>query len=546
MMFFLRNLFHLWIALLLLWPTMGVVAAPRASMILYVNTTADDFTDNGNCTLREAIQAANTGTSVDQCEGDPDTQTIVLEGGVYLLALPGALEDENATGDLDITRNIEIVGKGEDETILDGGGLDRIFDIRSESAVVLIRKMTLQNGKTGQNEPDPGGAVANRGDLTMDHVRLQDNQTNSFTGEHGGGVANFGALTVTHSAFIHNVSDTFGGGLSNMGTLTLIDATFDNNYARGGAAIYAAGTATNTIRNVTFRNNFCGPALSSGIFQEEGSSMSIKNSLFDDNGDCDYEVISNTGDMTIRYTTFRNNNGGDGGIINNYGGSLAFSHSLMENNVNRYTAGQINIVAGQVTLDRLTITGGEGPALLVLGGDVKFANSTITGMTNSHCASAVCVNNGSLNMDSVTIANNQGVDQGSLVVTGGSVLVHNSILYNSLDSSGSPTADCSLADDTTSSRGYNLISAADGGCNWDAHTGDLTGALDAPLDPRLDALADNGGPSPTMALLPDSPAIDAGDPDPEKALSTDQRVYPRPVGAAEDIGAFEFGAEGQP
>jgi hypothetical protein len=58
------------------------------------------------------------------------------------------------------------------------------------------------------------------------------------------------------------------------------------------------------------------------------------------------------------------------------------------------------------------------------------------------------------------------------------------------------------------------------------------------VDPRLGPLANNGGPTPTMALLPDSPAIDAGDT--SMCLPTDQRGETRPKGAACDIGAFEL------
>jgi hypothetical protein len=57
-------------------------------------------------------------------------------------------------------------------------------------------------------------------------------------------------------------------------------------------------------------------------------------------------------------------------------------------------------------------------------------------------------------------------------------------------------------------------------------------------DPRLGPLANHGGATPTMALLPGSPAIDAGDT--AAAPATDQRGVPRPFGSASDIGAFEF------
>ena len=71
----------------------------------------------------------------------------------------------------------------------------------------------------------------------------------------------------------------------------------------------------------------------------------------------------------------------------------------------------------------------------------------------------------------------------------------------------------------------------------------MTGAVQVG-NPRLDRLRDNGGPTATHALLPDSPAIDAGDPNGCRdalgaLLTADQRGFARPVGSACDIGAFE-------
>ena len=81
-------------------------------------------------------------------------------------------------------------------------------------------------------------------------------------------------------------------------------------------------------------------------------------------------------------------------------------------------------------------------------------------------------------------------------------------------------------------------------------TGDQTGTLSSPLDPRVELeesgrplLKDNGGPTTTIALLYGSPAIDAGDPN--STLTDDQRGFPRPTDgdgdsiARIDIGAFE-------
>jgi len=82
------------------------------------------------------------------------------------------------------------------------------------------------------------------------------------------------------------------------------------------------------------------------------------------------------------------------------------------------------------------------------------------------------------------------------------------------------------------SHGYNLIGVDSSSSGFSA-PGDLVG-----LDPKIGPLADNGGPTLTMALQPGSPAIDAG-----AAIGapvTDQRGVPRPQGAGVDIGAFEY------
>ncbi len=78
--------------------------------------------------------------------------------------------------------------------------------------------------------------------------------------------------------------------------------------------------------------------------------------------------------------------------------------------------------------------------------------------------------------------------------------------------------------------GYNLSS--DASCAF-TNTGSVNG-----VDPMLGPLADNGGPTPTMALTAGSPAIDAGIAVP--GVTTDQRGAARPFGAAPDIGAFEW------
>jgi hypothetical protein len=88
---------------------------------------------------------------------------------------------------------------------------------------------------------------------------------------------------------------------------------------------------------------------------------------------------------------------------------------------------------------------------------------------------------------------------------------------------------------------YNLIGNSTGGTGYSS-----TDILN--VDPLLGTLQDNGGPTQTMALLPGSPAIDAGDPNPADPPEWDQRGpgFPRIVNGRIDIGAFEVQATGAP
>ena len=95
----------------------GVVLAARSVPIaraatITVSVTADDNTVNGNCTLREAIIASNTDTAVDACPAGNGADTISLPAGNYVLTLGGMGEDFAVAGDLDIRRDLTIVGAG--------------------------------------------------------------------------------------------------------------------------------------------------------------------------------------------------------------------------------------------------------------------------------------------------------------------------------------------------------------------------------------------------------------------------------------------------
>jgi hypothetical protein len=216
---------------------------------------------------------------------------------------------------------------------------------------------------------------------------------------------------------------------------------------------------------------------------------------------------------------------GQGGAVFNEGGSLV----LADGTVAGCSAVQGGAIAsaGTLRVERSTLSGnaasGQGGALLVQGGTATLANVTVSGSTGEGIAvasgAAVALNN-------VTVTDATGA--GVSIAVGGTVRTSNSLF--AANGGGSCTG--AVAPD---SAGYNLD---DGDTCGFAGQGDLTGA-----DALLDPLADNGGPTATHALAPESPAVDAGSPaspgDDGACEAADQRGVSRPQGTACDIGAFE-------
>ncbi len=518
--------------------------APLYSTIT-VTTTKDDITKNGNCTLREAVQAANKNAAVDKCPAgsSSSTDTIKLGTGTYILSIPGRYEHYNLKGDIDITQSVKIIGTGRSTTIVDGKTLDRVFENRSTTATVTIQDMTIQNALAQSKDItllDEGGAIANKGTLYITRVRFYNNK---MSGEEdsirGGAILSTGSLIVSDSQFEKNRAGG-GGAIGSSGKLTVDKSTFKENSAYAGGAIYSMrDTATVNITNSLFQGNQGGPGGASAMMQEGAGTTNIRNSTFEGHPGGD-ELIWNEGTMTVRYSTFQKNRGSY--IFKAGKGFLTFTHSNVKDNSGSESA--IHLLEGRLVLDRLTFSNNGGPALYMTGGDARLNNSTITMLKGNQ--GAINVRGGKLAIEMATIADNvaenvddPAVTRAALTVTAGTVTLHSTILANTRDLSGDPVADCKVASGTTTSLGYNLISRAYG-CGITAAKGDQFGTLAKPIEPLLGELKDNGGYNYTRGLLPGSPAIDKADP--VSYFATDQRVYHRPAGAHCDIGAYERGA----
>ena len=252
----LRQTFPAALALVLL-----AASAPAATAAVYIPTktadTADGTCSPTDCSLREAVLAANA---------NPGEDVILLHTGTYILSLAGT-DDLGATGDLDIQGDLVLLGDGAGRTIVDGNGIDRIFQIPG-GVTVDLRDLTLRNGRASG-----GGAILNNGRLTLTRSVLSGNSST----DDGGAIATSGinsSLTVTASTLASNTAQARGGGIAAGGNVELANLTISGNQANLGGGLYVFSSAQATVNNVTLAGNTAA-AQGGGAFVESSAFIGV-------------------------------------------------------------------------------------------------------------------------------------------------------------------------------------------------------------------------------------------------------------------------------
>jgi CSLREA domain-containing protein len=250
--------------------------AAQAAMFV-VDSTADsvDATPSdgrcadsrGRCTLRAAIQQANSSSTPDTILLDAKTYTITISNA-------GLGENDAVRGDLDIKQPVSIIGAGAPITIIDGGGLDRVFDI---FAPTTISALTIRNGHSVAD----GGAIENFEKLTLNNVSVAGNTADGD----GGGVSTVNDVTFTNVTVSGNTTAAMhvGGGISHDGgTLTLVNVTVSGNGAAAGGGLENADSAV--LTNVTIANDTGGGFDNQGSFNIPPGTAMLNNVLLANNG----------------------------------------------------------------------------------------------------------------------------------------------------------------------------------------------------------------------------------------------------------------------
>lgn len=219
---------------------------PPGSIV--VDTTADEFdtgapaatsnTTGTGCSLREAIQSANTDTAFGGCTSGNGADLIILQtGATYALTILGTGDNANATGDLDVTSEILIQGNG---AFIDGQLSDRVLHVLPGADLEVVDG-TIQNGRPGSGEH--GEAIRNQGALTLTGATVSGSQSGR-----GGGILNDGGTaSIVDSTITANSTSENGGGIHNRanGTLTVTGGTISSNVADGGSSTGLGGGVYN-------------------------------------------------------------------------------------------------------------------------------------------------------------------------------------------------------------------------------------------------------------------------------------------------------------
>ncbi len=201
------------------------------------------------CTLRGAIEETNA---------LPGRDVIVLGSGTFRLTLAGSGENNAATGDLDITDSLQIIGSGVGKTFIDADGLDRVFDIQGAGITVSLSGVSIINGRLPAglvSAEKGGGGIRNRAALVLKMVSLSNNTVQGWTaGDGGGGLFNQGTCSMTGTTIQGNFAHA-GGGILNgaQAILQIRKSTLNGNSSRSGGGLMNEGTAH--LVNTTLSGN---------------------------------------------------------------------------------------------------------------------------------------------------------------------------------------------------------------------------------------------------------------------------------------------------
>ncbi|MCM3874511.1 MAG: right-handed parallel beta-helix repeat-containing protein [Pyrinomonadaceae bacterium] len=301
-----RFLVHL-MAVLSLVAAVAALGPSVGAATINVTGIGDTLSNNGVCTIREAIINANNNAATwSDCAAGLGADLINLPAGTITFSIPNtpssfSAEELTVKGDLDIRSSLTIIGHP-DGTTINGAALDRIFDINPDAdgdpstptpaITVHINNLTITNGR--QNDV---GAVRVQPNATVTIGHCTISNSVSWANDAGGiGILNGATLTMTNSTVSGNTALLLDGGIKNEGNLHLNFCTITRNT---GVHNRAQGLGCNgpvcNVRNTIIAGNGINRADTEGNITSLGYNIIGK--LTDDSGNLITIVAATTGDQ---------------------------------------------------------------------------------------------------------------------------------------------------------------------------------------------------------------------------------------------------------
>ena len=536
-----------------------------------VTRTADtppNGCNQGGCTLREAVIAANN---------RPGADTVQLKRGkTYELQQPGSGEDESATGDLDVTGPLAFRNPGDRRAIIDGGGLDGVVDasagmdllgvhirggspfgVRTTRSIDVRWSVIRGNDGYGLQTMLPGGPIQ------LERSRISGN---AFQGiqENGEGHISLHRSSITGN---HNqgIQQNLGGGI------TLVRGSSVSNQDFQGIQQYGAGGVRLVQSRVTGNGN-------QGVQEYDGGAVVVRQGAVSSNGSQGIQTYDDGGLRINRARVSGNDSQGiqayDEGNVRVIGATIAGNgaqglvsfgpHRTVIGNTrirNSFGTGLDASSTDGLDMDRTKITGGSRGVYVGTGVVGVIERSTIADNEGDDGGAGIYVApTADLTVRASTVKKNTttGVSGGGILVDAGGLDLTNSTLAGNrafLSGGGirvegvgatavlnAVTVARNVANYTQASinSGGGGINASGGGtfavanslialnrapggvapdCYANAGSGGnnvftdtslcsgLVGSDDEVGNPRIGPLRRNGGPTETIALKSGSPAI---------------------------------------
>ena len=461
---------------------------------------------------------------------------------------------------------------GDADDLLDDNS--RVINFSYEAGNLMLSGLTITGGQVSGDFVDGGGGILfdSNSNLTLYQADVNGNGTSGFRGKGGGVFTDSGNVFLNNSTVNANNTrgDRSGGGgiYNRLGVVSLNNSTVGGNSTSGersfGGGIYTRSGDILLTGSAISANSAAGyNSLGGGIYAYDGRVSLTNNSTVSENisDGSGGGIITDSGGVLLNDSRVSGNitARGQGGGIRTDSGSVSLSNSALSGNSTMGSGGGISTFSGDVSLTNSTVSGNSasgdgsyGGGISTNFGNVLLTNSTLSGNSTSGNRSSssnsggggiftvsgfISLLNSTLSGNSTTGDSNYGggifAFSGSTIlsvnstITGNStsgvgggislgssiftdddrLTLHNSIVASNTDSGTAPDLTAVGDVDNDLIVENSLIGNTTGsGINNATGTGNI---LDQPA--LLGPLADNGGPTQTHALLPGSPAIDAGD-----------------------------------